>query len=59
MFIIPPNLGLINMKLLFIHSDYMEYQATKEALKDGYEPISDDQKSGRLDEVLTVFTSVE
>ena len=47
------------MKLLFIHSDYIEYKATKEALKDGFEPISEEQKTGRLDEALTVFTSVE
>jgi threonyl-tRNA synthetase len=47
------------MKLLFIHSDYIEYQCTKEALRQGFEEISDDRKSGRLDEALTVFTSVE
>jgi threonyl-tRNA synthetase len=47
------------MKLLFIHSDYIEYQCTKEALRKGYEEITDELKSGRLDEALTVFTSVE
>ena len=52
-------IGLIFMKLLFIHSDYIEYECTKEALRDGFEEITDDRKSGRLDEALTVFTSVE
>jgi len=47
------------MKLLLIHSDYIEYKCTKEALKDGFEEIGDDRKSARLDEALTVFTSVE
>jgi threonyl-tRNA synthetase len=47
------------MKLLFIHSDYMEYECTKEALRDGAEEIGDDRKTGRVEEALTVFTSVE
>ena len=47
------------MKLLIIHSDYIEYECTKEALRDGFEEIGDDQKDGRLEDVLTVFTSVE
>jgi threonyl-tRNA synthetase len=47
------------MKLLLIHSDYIEYEATKEALKDGFEKITDEQRTGRMDEALTVFTSVE
>ena len=47
------------MKLLLIHSDYIEYECTKEALKDGFEEIGDDRKAARLDEALTVFTSVE
>jgi threonyl-tRNA synthetase len=47
------------MKLLFIHSDYIEYKCTKEALREGAEKISKDQMTGKLEEALTVFTSVE
>lgn len=47
------------MKLLIIHSDYIEYQCTKEALRQGFEEIADNLKAGRLEEGLTVFTSVE
>ena len=47
------------MKLLFIHSDYIEYECTKEALRDGAEKIAEEQKAGKLEEALTVFTSVE
>ncbi|WP_455392533.1 threonine--tRNA ligase [[Eubacterium] cellulosolvens] len=47
------------MKLLFIHSDYIEYECTKEALRDGAEEISEERKTGKLEEALTVFTSVE
>ncbi len=47
------------MKLLLIHSDFIEYKCTKEALKKGFEKINDEQKSARLEEALTVFTSVE
>ncbi len=46
------------MKLLLIHSDYIEYEATKKALKTA-EDLTDDQKSGRLDEALCAFITVE
>lgn len=46
------------MRMLLIHSDYLEYEVKDKALKNP-EPISDEQKTGRLDEVLAVFISVE
>ncbi len=46
------------MRMLLIHSDYLEYEVKDKALKNP-EPISDEQKKGRLDEVLAVFISVE
>jgi threonyl-tRNA synthetase len=45
------------MKLLFIHADYMEYEArqpTKFA-----ESILDEVKKGRMEEVLVAFTAIE
>ena len=47
------------MKLLFIHSDYIEYKCTKEALKSGFEELDESRKAGRMEEALTVFTTVE
>ena len=46
------------MRMLLIHSDYLEYEVKDKALKSP-EPISEEQKKGRLDEVLAVFISVE
>ncbi|WP_457750765.1 threonine--tRNA ligase [Thermococcus sp.] len=46
------------MRMLLIHSDYLEYEVRDKALKNP-EPVSDEQKKGRLDEVLAVFMSVE
>ncbi|WP_456366719.1 threonine--tRNA ligase [Thermococcus sp.] len=46
------------MRMLLIHADYLEYEVREEALKNP-EPISDEQRKGRLEEVLAVFTSVE
>ncbi|MEO2151389.1 MAG: threonyl-tRNA synthetase editing domain-containing protein, partial [Thermococcus sp.] len=46
------------MRMLLIHADYLEYEVRDKALKNP-EPISDEQKKGRLDEVLAVFISVE
>ncbi|ASJ08894.1 threonine--tRNA ligase [Thermococcus siculi] len=46
------------MRMLLIHSDYLEYEVRDKALKNP-EPISDEQRRGRLEEVLAVFTSVE
>ncbi|ASJ12101.1 threonine--tRNA ligase [Thermococcus thioreducens] len=46
------------MRMLLIHSDYLEYEVKDRALKNP-EPISEEQKKGRLDEVLAVFISVE
>jgi len=46
------------MRMLLIHSDYLEYEVKDKALKSP-EPISEEQKKGRLDEVLAVFMSVE
>ncbi len=44
------------MKLLLIHSDYIEYEVKDKAINN---PEETDLKSGRLDEALTVFTAVE
>jgi len=46
------------MRMLLIHSDYLEYEVKDKALKKP-EEISKEQKKGRLDEVLAVFVSVE
>lgn len=46
------------MRILLIHSDYLEYEVKDKALKKP-EEISENQKKGRLDEVLAVFMSVE
>ncbi len=44
------------MKLLLIHSDYIEYEVKDKAIKN---PEETENKSGRLEEALTVFTAVE
>ncbi|MDY0267119.1 MAG: threonine--tRNA ligase [Methanimicrococcus sp.] len=45
------------MQMLLIHSDFIEYE-TKKKTKIA-EEISDDMKSGRLEEALTAFIAVE
>ena len=44
------------MKLLLIHSDYIEYEVKDKAIKN---PEETDKKSDRLEDALTVFTAVE
>jgi threonyl-tRNA synthetase len=44
------------MKLLLIHSDYIEYEVKDKAIK---QPEKTKVKKGRLDEALTAFTAVE
>ena len=44
------------MKLLLIHSDYIEYEVKDKAIKN---PEETDKKSGKMEEALTVFTAVE
>jgi threonyl-tRNA synthetase len=44
------------MKLLFIHSDYIEYQVKEKAIKN---PEETDKKTDRFEEALTAFTAVE
>ncbi len=46
------------MKLLFIHSDFLEYHVT-EAVKKIAEEITEEHRSGRMEESLVVFTAVE
>lgn len=46
------------MKLLLVHSDFIEYKATKKALKSAPE-LSPDQTAGRMEECLCAFVSVE
>ncbi len=44
------------MKLLLLHSDYIEYEVKKKAIKT---PEEIDKKHDRFEEALTVFTAVE
>ncbi len=44
------------MKLLLIHSDYIEYEVKNKAIK---KPEEIDKKHDRFEEALTVFTAVE
>ena len=44
------------MKLLLIHSDYIEYEVKDKAIKN---PEETDKKADRFDEALTVFIAVE
>ena len=46
------------MRLLFIHSDYMEYETTK-AIKNIAEKIDESLKHQRSEEVLVVFNAIE
>ncbi|MEA3202579.1 MAG: threonyl-tRNA synthetase [Thermoplasmata archaeon] len=46
------------MKLLLIHSDFIEYQATKKALKSAPE-LAESEKAGRMEECLCAFVAVE
>ncbi|MCD6559892.1 MAG: threonine--tRNA ligase [Palaeococcus sp.] len=46
------------MRMLLIHSDYLEYEVKDKALSKP-EEISEAQKRGRLEEVLAAFMSVE
>ncbi|BAA29790.1 threonine--tRNA ligase [Pyrococcus horikoshii] len=46
------------MRILLIHSDYIEYEVKDKAIKNP-EPISEEEKKGRMDEVLVAFISVE
>jgi threonyl-tRNA synthetase len=46
------------MKLLLIHSDYLEYTVTQ-AVKGIAEEIDDDHKAGRVENTLVVFNAVE
>lgn len=46
------------MKLLLIHSDYLEYNVTQ-AIKGIAEEIDDDHKAGRAENTLVVFNAVE
>ncbi len=46
------------MKLLLVHSDFIEYKATKKALKAAPE-LADAEKAGRMEECLCAFISVE
>ncbi len=45
------------MKLLLIHSDYLEYEVKKDTPV--AEDISEEMKEGRMEECLSVFTAVE
>ncbi len=45
------------MKILAVHADYIEYQATKKALKSAEANIKEEME--RVEECLVIFTSVE
>jgi threonyl-tRNA synthetase len=44
------------MKLLLIHSDFIEYEVKDKAIKN---PEETEKKSGKMEEALTAFTAVE
>jgi threonyl-tRNA synthetase len=46
------------MKLLLVHSDFIEYKATKKAMKSAPE-LEASQMAGRMEECLCAFVSVE
>jgi len=46
------------MKLLFLHSDFIEFEAKKAALRN-VPALTEEEKSGRVEDVLAVFYSVE
>ncbi len=46
------------VKLLLVHSDFIEYKATKKALKSAPE-LADADKAGRMEECLCAFVAVE
>ncbi len=46
------------VKLLLLHSDHIEYVATKKALKSAPD-LTDEEKSGRLEDALCAFITVE
>lgn len=46
------------MKLLFLHSDFIEFEAKKPALRNP-PTLTDAEKQGRVEDVLAVFYSVE
>jgi|GEM_PF-2314319 len=46
------------MKLLLIHSNFIEYEAKKKALKNA-EPVAKGKEKDRMEECLVVFTAVE
>ncbi|MHB8606491.1 MAG: threonine--tRNA ligase [Thermoplasmatota archaeon] len=46
------------MRLLFIHSDFIEFEVKKPALKSP-PPLAEEDKKGRAEEALVVFYSVE
>lgn len=49
------------MKLLCLHCDYVAFKPKKQALKQGYDQVSDEElkHSKRVEEALVVFTSIE
>src|SRR5688500_1567585 len=54
----PPPCRPPRMKLLLVHSDFIEYKATKKALKSAPE-LAEADKAGRMEECLCAFVSVE
>ncbi|MCD6503701.1 MAG: threonine--tRNA ligase [Thermoplasmata archaeon] len=52
------SFGVISLRLLFIHTDYIEFE-TKEPVKGIAEEISDELKHLKVPEALAVFVSVE
>ena len=46
------------MKLLLVHSDFIEYRATKKALKSAAD-LAEADMAGRMEECLCAFVSVE
>ena len=46
------------MRVLFLHTDYLEYEVKEKALK-GIGDIPEDRRKGRVEEALAVFVSAE
>lgn len=54
----PSLCGAFNMKLLLIHSDFIEYEATKKAMKVAPD-LEEHEMKGRLEDALCAFITVE
>src|SRR3972149_5081797 len=54
----PGRITRPRMRVLFLHTDYLEYEVKEKALK-GIGDIPEDRRKGRVEEALAVFVSGE